>query len=540
MFNSFRNANKLHLKKPSDRFSYIKPQMKLICDIKTNCNTDSQMNTQSISEMYFFEDLLIILSEDGVIYIVDILCTHNQQSQPDIIPVRSIPFYSTHKKIAKSISLNLANGSLLIVYLLRDANFAELKCARISLLSLKQFMKGTIELLQINPEVIFQTENLSSPAFVEFDEFNAKIITRNSLATYKVWSMKDFKLVFEMTDKRIEEIRTADGIFLTIRSEETNERLLLSIYEIDSGRLVINYDINLVHLVELEILEIFDKVLLLKQAGSNALIINLINFEYHFIKNDNLDERTLFMYINKANIFVSLNKNSLIFYSIRGEELRSIKNENIDAIAPNFVHLTGDKNYLLVYWEKRKECAEILGNTQVNHYNNLRTPKSKNMTGKSSKVLLTENSNFSRGDNILLASVVKNANTSMSKLINSSMSDISNVNDVSDKWTSEMCFSRSASKYVTKKRNEIFKGEFELINLKETFTESKLCIDSDNLNICAKDKFPERNMNENNIKDNFSFDLENESEEVNYFIFNTKTMRMYIIMQSGKLYECAI
>ena len=79
-----------------------------------------------------------------------------------------------------------------------------------------------------------------------------------------------------------------------------------------------------------------------------------------------------------------------------------------------------------------------------------------------------------------------------------------------------------------------------MINLKETVTESKLCINSDNLNICAKDNFPERNMNENNIKENFSFDLENESEDVNYFIFNTKTMRMYIIMQSGKLYECAI
>lgn len=540
MFNTLRNANKLHLKNPIDRFSYIKPQMKLLCELKSHCDTFNKSDTLSISEMFFFEDLLIILSDDGLIYIVDILSTNNQQDQPETIPVRSIPLYSTPRKIAKSISLNLANGSLLIVYLLRDANFAELKCARITLLSLKQFMKGTIELNQINPEVIFQTENLSSPAFVEFDEFNGKIITRNSLATYKVWSMKDFKLVFEMTDKRIEEIRTADGIFLTIRSLETNERLLLSIYEIDSGRLVINYDINLVQLVELEILEIFDRVLLLKQAGSNALIINLINFEYHFIKNDNLDERTLFMYINKANIFVTLNKNSVIFYSITGEEIRSIKNENIDVIAPNLVHLTGDKNYLLVYWEKRKVNAETFEITQVNPYNNLRTPRSKNMTGKSSKVLLTENSSFSRGDNAALASVNKNVNTSMSKMINSSISEISNVNDVSDKWSSDLCFSRSAAKFVKKKRSDIFKGEFELIDLKETVTESKLCINSDNLKMRVKENFQEKNINGNDIKGNFSFDLENYSEEVNYFTLNTKTMRMYTIMQSGKVYELAI
>jgi hypothetical protein len=69
---------------------------------------------------------------------------------------------------------------------------------------------------------------------VKFDEINAKIIIHDWLAI-----IYEFEFVFWDDRLSIEEIRTADVIFLTIPSTETNERLLLSIYEIDSGRLVI-------------------------------------------------------------------------------------------------------------------------------------------------------------------------------------------------------------------------------------------------------------------------------------------------------------
>ena len=535
MFNTLRNKMKpITDIKHKDRFDLIKPQCKLICDIRGSCeNLSTPLN---ISEMYIYEELLIILSEDGTIYLVDIIPFTSNKDNFKIIKSFSHP-----NKLAKSISLNLANGSLLIVYLMRDSNIAELKCAKIMLQNLKEYLEGSVGINCLEIEDIFKTENLSSPAFVEFDEFNNKIITRNSLSTYKVWNMKDFKLVFEMTDRRIDEIRTADGIFLTIRSQDTHEKLLLSIYEIGTGKLVINYEISLIPMVELEILEIFDKVLLLKQAGSNSLIVNLINFEYNIIKNEFFDEKSLFMFINKSNSFVTLNRNTLIFYSIKGEELRRINNDNIDMIYPNHVHLTFDRSYLLVYWEERKEKSRNNMNNMTYYLNNtvntiLKTPKSKNVTAKSSKILYTD-SNFALPEFEYTGEVKNNCETILSKFVDSNDSEISEVKDSHnvDHMDSELFFSQSIKKkcynYGRKDNKEIFKGEFELISLTEKLGETKLIVNSDNINIPCKQTQMIALLNSEG---------KDELEKVSYSVFNTKTMRMYIMMQSGKLYECSI
>jgi hypothetical protein len=539
MFNTLRNKMKpMTCIKQKDRFNLVKPQCKLICDLRSS--SENLLTPLNISEMYIYEELIIILSEDGTIYLVDILASISNK-----YIYKTIKSFSHPNKLAKSISLNLANGSLLIVYLMRDSYLAELKCAKITLQNLKEYLEGSVEINGVEIEDIFKSENLSSPAFVEFDEFNNKIITRNSLSTYKVWNMKDFKLVFEMTDKRIDEIRTADGIFLTIRSQDTHDKLLLSVYEIGTGKLVINYEINLIPMVELEILEIFDKVLLLKQAGSNSLIVNLITFEYNIIKNDFLDEKSLFMFINKSNSFVTLNRNTLIFYSIKGEELRRIKNDNIDMIYPNHVHLTCDRNYLLVYWEERKEKSRCNMNNMMNNFNNtmntnLKTPKSKNVTAKSSKILYTE-SNYALPEFEYTGEVKNNCDTILSKFVDSNDSEISEVKNSQnpDILSSEFFFSQSIivkshkdyDNNGSKHSKEIFKGEFELISLSEKLGETKLIINSDNINIPCK------------ITEMIAFlksEPKDELEKVSYSIFNTKTMRIYIMMQSGKIFECGI
>jgi hypothetical protein len=523
MFNTLRHVYKNQIKE-KDRFFYIKPSLNLICDMSRYLeNFETPL---IVNDMYLEDELLIILSEDGTIYLVNIMDVQMSKIKNNLnknnFYVRELKNFSTKTKFAKSISINQTNNSLLIVYLTKESNTtAELKCSMINLNQLKEYVKGTTQ--NIQSVDIFVTENLSSPAFVEFDEFNSKIITRNSLATYKVWNMKDLKLIFELTDKRIEEIRTADGIFMTIRSVEANDKLLLSIYDIENGKLVINYEVDLIVGVELEILEIFDRVLLLKQAGNPPLIVNLITFEYNIIKNDQLDEKSMFMFINKSNLFATLHQNYLIFYSMNGEEMRSIKNENIENISPNFVHLTQDKNYLLVYWEERHNHNNM--NTGGNkNYTYIKTPKSKNIASKNSKILL----NQSGRENSLYISDISE--------ISRNISVSSDIKSSSEFYFSEFksnTGNKNTYNIETPKKSEtklfpLFKGELELICLKETAQVTKLNINSDNIKYITQDY-----ENEND-------EIMHEPQKVSYFTYNSKTMRIYVLMQSGRLYECAI
>lgn len=523
LFSLIHNKNILKIpQNKKDRFLYTLPTFKKLAKLVINDNNQSNDPNEAFeaintSEMCFYKDLLLILKEDGAIYVINTIIQR-------VYPILSYSVkYSD--KLAKSISLNKLNNTMLIVYLTKESSTAQLKCAVVELNQLRDIISSN-EYSDLEYNNIFLTENLSSPAFVEFDDNNSKIITRNSLGSYKIWNMKDYKLIFELTDRRIEEIRSADGILLTIKTVETNDKLLLSLYNIDNGKVLCNYVLDLLPGIELEILEIFDKTLLTKQANSQAVLVNLIKLEYHFIKTENLDDKSLFMYVNKSEIFITLNKNSLIFFNLKGEEIRRITNENIGEFSPNFIHLTPDKKYLVVYWEERKDKGIYVCSDFNNKTPKSRLTKSNRIGTYNSSPLEDSLDSYAQVNNDLTPIARNNYNNKCNVIYQSGM-----LSAISKESKSQIFLSNSniVKNFSAGKRNSLkenkffFPGEFELINLSENLNESKLILNSDNCKIIG-------DVNGENLS----------AEQVSYFTFNQHSMRFYILMQSGIVFECAI
>jgi hypothetical protein len=487
-----------------------------------------QDNSFKVSEMYQEKNSLFILLENGLIFIIDLLNPQN---------VSTIINFSTSNKVAKSISINKLNNSLLIIYLNRIGNYNELKCCSYNLNQDTSQEENTSSASNTNNnnnsssnnnfifEEIFQNENLSSPAFVEFDETNKKIITRNSLLTYKIWNMANYKLIFEINDRRIEEIRTAEAILATIKLDQETDILILNIYNIETGKIIINYQLDLLENLSLEFLEIFSNKLLIKQEGEKPILIDLTNLEYIYINNKELDAQSLFMYISSLNTFITLNKNNLFFYNLQGELIRTITNKYIDCISPQFIQISPNKLSIMIYWKQKK--------INFNRYDDggFYTPKSNSQLNRR----ITSSS----------------AKRIISKYDNSNNNTLNEINNSICRNLSPIRFINNNNNYYTGNRNllstprsnkEFFDGEFELINLKEDIMDS-FSINSENAEFKSKKYENDEDIININNKDLMEI-MENidrwfnNKEEIAFFNFDSRVKMIYIVTLSGKIILC--
>jgi hypothetical protein len=169
------------------------PHFKTSIPFSPKINLITTLPDLPIIDFYIDEQnmLLITLSENKLITII------NLNDSEDSILIDQF----TKSEAARTIHLNKIKNSLIIAYLKTEDNCSEIKCTELSLESYKELKFSDVKI-----------DNLHPPSFIEFDEINNKIVTRNSLNSYRVYDLKDYKCLFELNDTRIKEIRTAEEV----------------------------------------------------------------------------------------------------------------------------------------------------------------------------------------------------------------------------------------------------------------------------------------------------------------------------------------
>ena len=108
-----------------------------------------------------------------------------------------------------------------------EATFAE-KARSIPVESIDLITNKTNdELLLCKKEVkgtkLFKDFCLRYPDFIEFDELNAKIITKHSVEdAYRVWSLSTYQLQYVLKDEKIAEFKICHGVMLLLYAIEDN------------------------------------------------------------------------------------------------------------------------------------------------------------------------------------------------------------------------------------------------------------------------------------------------------------------------------
>jgi hypothetical protein len=344
MFHLLRNSYTSSKPKIS-RFSLKRPKHLLPISLTTFSHlSPPEIKHFQIKELYYESHILFIFTNDSLIYFYNLLSNK----------LIHLSLFSTPTTKAKSITLNKCKQSLLITYIELISNQQELKCCEIPFHIIKHKISTEEPFTKDDFVFLFKRETFISPAFIEFDEINKIILTKNSLGTFKIWAMHNYTMNFEITDKRIEEVRLADDVLITIKTTNVLEKLLLSVYDILNGKILYNYEIKLISNSMLIFLEIFRHVLFMKQECHVPIFINLITLETHFLTED-FDVDTFFLFVNTKRIVIAVDKNIIYFYNLQGEMIKKIYHDNCsEPIRPNDLCISVDKRLMCICYKGKK------------------------------------------------------------------------------------------------------------------------------------------------------------------------------------------
>lgn len=367
--------------------NFISPKYFCFIDFEYKSDNQALASSNKIVELKKLGDYLFLLSNEGSLFIYSTHSHKNKISSLERYLNSNIFGGTDYLYKAKSIYLNKKRQTLVIVYLNKAQNYTEMKCCELNYNSLKllaRFLRHSREIPKFRSyfEQLFEQENLSGNCFIEFDEFNDKILTKDAHNVFKVWDLKDYRKIFILSDSRVDEVRTTYNVLMTL--EMNNQLIKLKTYDINKGNIIINYDIKISSEHSIEILELFESYILIKQQIFKPVLFNLETNHYFTIENDNFSVNSHFIYNYKSKIIVAINQNNLQFYRLNGEHIRTI-DRVVKNLVEDFVQCSNDFKYLFFYYpnkipEKQLDKSFVQERSHNDNYDSFHSDKSRFFT----------------------------------------------------------------------------------------------------------------------------------------------------------------
>ena len=281
-----------------------------------------QENNEEIKINYIIEDtrsfdgLLICLTSIGNIFIYDIYSKK----------LKKITCFSKAQLKAKGIHINSIRNSLIITSFSHSNGINNIQCFEIFLSLIKSLSNFDINNFR---QILTSEEFLDSECFVQIDEYNKVILSRNILRTNKIWNFENYKKNFEFTYVNLNEIRITGGSLLLCEKSGDNIRQYnLEIFDIRNGKKLFQTEIAFKPNKKIVFFEFLKNYIFTKQVDNYPLYINLITNEIKIIKEE-IDSEALFIYTGNSNKFILISLDRYLIFSIEGNLLKKIVNNNL-------------------------------------------------------------------------------------------------------------------------------------------------------------------------------------------------------------------
>ena len=178
-------------------------------------------------------------------------------------------------------------------------------------------------------QILTSEEFLDAECFVQIDEYNKVILSRNILRTNKIWNFENYKKNFEFTYVNLNEIRITGGSLLLCEKSGDNIRQYnLEIFDIRNGKKLFQTEIAFKPNKKIVFFEFLKNYIFTKQVDNYPLYINLITNEIKIIKEE-IDSEALFIYTGNSNKFILISLDRYLIFSIEGKLIKKIVNNNL-------------------------------------------------------------------------------------------------------------------------------------------------------------------------------------------------------------------
>lgn len=252
--------------------------------------------------------------------------------------------------VIRSLFLNRKNQSLITVSVTQADNFTSLKCRSTPL---SAFLEGK----EKSGTSIFESESLKWPGFVEFDDVNGKVLTYsvdNDEKLFKIWSLKDYKLLYCLEEEDVEEIKISCGVMLLIHRKKkalTYKYLPLKLIDIETGEELVSFKHLLKLKRKLDFIEQFNEKLLIKQEGENLHIYDVSTGELVEVPCSDFVTPSAFIFLYENSLFLTFRERSVVAWNFKGEAVTKFEDHELmySDCNTNNIYITGAQDIIISY-----------------------------------------------------------------------------------------------------------------------------------------------------------------------------------------------
>jgi hypothetical protein len=273
-------------------------------------------------------------------------------------------------EVIRSLFYNKNNDSLITVSVYASDNFSSLKCRSTRI---EYILRG-------QPDAgfaLFESESLKWPGFVEFDDVNGKVLTYSAQdSVYKVFDLKNYTMLYSISDKHVQEIKISPGIMLLIFKRATSH-VPLKILSIEDGTVLKSFNHLLHRNKKVDFIEQFNEKLLVKQENENLQILDVRNADLMEVSRAEFMTPSAFIFLYENQLFLTFRNRNVSVWNFRGELVTSFEDHLLwhPDCNTNNIYITSDQDLIISYCKADTEDQWIEGNAGSINISNILTGK---------------------------------------------------------------------------------------------------------------------------------------------------------------------
>ncbi|KAF5476461.1 hypothetical protein F2P56_008171 [Juglans regia] len=273
-------------------------------------------------------------------------------------------------EVIRSLFYNKNNDSLITVSVYASDNFSSLKCRSTRI---EYIRRG-------KPDAgfaLFESESLKWPGFVEFDDVNGKVLTYSAQdSIYKVFDLKNYTMLYSISDKHVQEIKISPGIMLLIFNR-ISSHVPLKILSIEDGTVLKSFNHLLHRSKKVDFIEQFNEKLLVKQENENLQILDVRNAELMEVSRTEFMTPSAFIFLYENQLFLTFRNRTVAVWNFRGELVTSFEDHLLwhPDCNTNNIYITSDQDLIISYCKADSDDHWMEGNAGSVNISNILTGK---------------------------------------------------------------------------------------------------------------------------------------------------------------------
>ncbi|XP_047264203.1 uncharacterized protein LOC107863559 isoform X2 [Capsicum annuum] len=282
--------------------------------------------------------------------------------------------------------------AMVLPFIKKRSKIIEIVAARDVIFALAQsgvcaaFSRETNEricFLNISPDEVIRSlfynknnDSLITVSVYASDNFSSLKCRTTRIDIYKVFDLKNYTMLYSISDKNVQEIKISPGIMLLIFTKASGH-VPLKILSIEDGTVLKSFNHLLHRNKKVDFIEQFNEKLLVKQENENLQILDVLNSELTEVSRTEFMTPSAFIFLYENQLFLTFRNRTVAVWNFRGEVVTSFEDHLLwhPDCNTNNIYITSDQDLIISYCKADSDDPLSEGNAGSINISNILTGK---------------------------------------------------------------------------------------------------------------------------------------------------------------------